>query len=71
MPKTTLDKCDICNVEVITMSRHKKSKKHLKLYNHLTKKKEIALTNEKIEDFNIKNEIKELLSQLTELINKI
>jgi hypothetical protein len=71
MPKTTLDKCDLCNLEVINLSRHKRTKKHLNLYNHLNKKKEIALTNEKIEDLNIKNEIKELLSQLIELINKI
>jgi len=71
MPKTTLDKCDLCNLEVINLSRHKRTKKHLNLYNHLNKKKEIALTNEKIEDLNIKNEIKELLSQLTDLINKI
>lgn len=71
MPKTTLDKCDICNLEVINMPRHKRTKKHINLYNHLTKKKEIALTNEKIEDLNVKNEIKELLSQLMELINRI
>ena len=50
MPKTTLDKCDLCNLEVINLSRHKRTKKHLNLYNHLNKKKEIALTNEKIED---------------------